>query len=227
MEYMVERAVKTGLLLFMGLALLPGCAASGQGQTRPLAIQTDEAAAAFFDELASSGTAAQAYFTLFLPDRTVNRRYLLGFREQLEQALRRGAPKASMHYNATADRVFFLSRYRPEGWKTPEGGEAPGEILSKEFRNGTPAGWTVLNAFWSQFNRLLIGDDAWIQRLPESVRADLSHPLTYVVRAGVSLESNPDITTYVHRLTLELVEVGKERSVFSGSYPLVLSYSLP
>lgn len=223
----MKRVMKSGFLVLIGVCHLLGCSANDRYENRPLSIQIEEAADAFFDELASRGTVAQAYFTLFLPEQTVNRRYLLGFRSQVGQALRKAAPRASMHYNASADRVFFLSRHKPEGWKTPEGGHAPADVLSKEFMSGTAAGWTVLNAFWSQFNRLLIGDDAWIQNLPDSVRADLSHPLTYVVRAGVTLETAPDVTTYVHRLTLDLVEVGKEQCVFSGSYPLVLSYYLP
>ena len=83
-----------------------------------------------------------------------------------------------------------------------------------------------MHAFWSQYNRLLIGDDAWIQSLPASVRADLSHPLRYVVRISLVLVANPNVTTYIHNLNLELVEVGKERNIISQSYPLVLSYSL-
>jgi hypothetical protein len=132
-----------------------------------------------------------------------------------------------MQYNASADRVFFLSRHKAPGWEIPDGGGASGDILSREFRNGTQAGWTILHAFWGQFNRLLIGDDSWIQNLPESVRADLSHPLGYVIRAGVSLDSSPNRITHVHSLHLDLVEVGSERTVFSGSYPVVLSYPLP
>jgi hypothetical protein len=215
-------------LLAAGLCLLPGCAAGPAAQSRPLAAQIDERAAGFFDDLASRGTAAQAYFTLFLPENTVNKRYLLSFRDRMEQALRKAARRAGMHYNASADRVFFLSRYRPPGWKTPSaGGDRSGEVLSREWRNGTAAGWTALHAFWGQFNRLLIGDDAWIQGLPDSVRADLAHPLTYVIRIGVSMDASPDAATFVHTLSLELVEVGKERAVHAARYPLILSYALP
>lgn len=203
------------------------CGSTTPGERQPLSVQVDRAAEDFFDDLAGKGTEAQSYVALFLPERAVNKRHLLRFREALENALRRAAPKAGMQYNASADRVFFMSEHRPPGWKDPAGGGSSPAVLAREFKAGTPEGWTILHAFWSQYNRLLIGDDAWIQGLPESIRADLSHPLRYVVRAWVSLESNPDVTTYIHALDLELVEVGMERTISSERYPLILSYPLP
>jgi hypothetical protein len=213
-----------GLPILLALSL--ACASSGAGPARPLALQMGEASVAFFSDLAQQGTMAQSYFTLFLPEDTVNKRHLIRFREELEKGLSASAAKATMYYNASADRVFFLSKHKAEGWQPPANEARSGEVLSDEFRKGTPAGWTILHAFWGQYNRLIIGDDAWIQNLPESIRADLSHPLRYVVKVGVTLESSPNMATHVHRLQLALVEVGKEKVVFTGYYPLVLSYPL-
>lgn len=213
------------LILIVSLAV--SCKTGGAIESRPLSIQVDEAAEAFFLQAARNGASAQSCFTLFLPEGTVNKRYLKSFRGAVETSLRRASSSIGMHYNASADRVFFLSRHKPPGWERTMGDGQSEAILAREFRNGTRAGWTILHAFWSQYNRLLIGDDDWIQSLPDSVRADLSHPLRYVVRVGISLESNPNVTTFVHRITMALVEVGKERTLLSEHYPLVLSYSLP
>ncbi|MHC4944489.1 MAG: hypothetical protein ACYTG7_15845 [Planctomycetota bacterium] len=214
------------LCLLVLFALSMACASNDLGPARPLALQMSDAGDAFFSDLAKQGTMAQSYFTLFLPQDTVNKRHLLRFREEMEKSLRASAMKATMHYNASADRVFFLSKHKAEGWQPPANEGRSGEVLADEFRKGTHAGWTILHAFWGQYNRLIIGDDAWIQNLPESVRADLSHPLRYIVRVGVTLESSPNMATFVHRLQLSLVEVGKEKVVFTGYYPLVLSYPL-
>ena len=208
------------------VALSMACASNDAGPARPISTQMSEAGAAFFSDLSQQGTMARSYFTLFLPRDTVNKRHLVRFREELEQALSASAAKATMHYNASADRVFFLSKQKAEGWQPPANESRSGEVLADEFRKGTPAGWTILHAFWGQYNRLIIGDDAWIQNLPESVRADLAHPLRYIVRVGVTLESSPNMATHVHRLQLALVEVGKEKVVFTGYYPLILSYPL-
>ncbi|MBU0754118.1 MAG: hypothetical protein KJ645_03195 [Planctomycetes bacterium] len=211
---------------FLGLLSLVSCRSTDAVKPRPLESAILESTEAFFSDLMVQGSMAQSYFALFLPEQTVNKRYLLQFRESLERGLRTACAAASMHYNATADRVFFLSEHRAPDWETPQGGEKSAAVLADEFRRGTPAGWTILHAFWAQYNRLLVGDSDWIQNLPESVRADLSHPLRYVVRVGVSLESSPDLATHIHRIHFALIEVGKEKAVFSGSYPLVLTFPL-
>ncbi|MFH1999868.1 MAG: hypothetical protein ABIK28_09315 [Planctomycetota bacterium] len=214
-------------LFFLSLISLSiSCVSDNSGKARSLSIEMQEASDLFFAEVARSGSTAQSYFTLFLPEDTVNPRHWLAFRAEAEKALRKAASVATMHYNASAERVFFLSKHKAEGWNPPADESRSGELLATELRRGTAAGWTILHTFWGQFNRLLIGDDRWIQNLPESVRADLSHPLRYVVRISVALESSPNMTTYIHRIGFELVEVGKERTVFSNSYPLVLSYPL-
>lgn len=218
--------IRSATPILLALCLFASCVSSDATQPRSLSVQLDEAAAAFFDTVALSPTTAQAYFALFLPEGMVNKRYLEDFRTQTESALRKTAGVASMHYNASAERVFFLSEHKAPGWEDPGGGKWTGEICATEFRQGTREGWTILHAFWSQYNRLLIGDDTWIQNLPESVRADLSQPLKYVVRVSVSMNTNPTLTMYIHQLTLEIVEVGKERNVIAQTYPLVLTYSL-
>ncbi len=216
-------------LIFIAAVLcLAACSSPGpSSQGRTLTGELDGAAAAFFGDLAGQGTVAQAYYTLFVPENTVNRRHIVRFRSALERALRNASVRANVQFNASADRVFFLSDHKPEDWKTPEGGRTASHELARQFKNGTRAGWTALHAFWGQANRLLIGDASWIQELPESFRADLSHPLTYVLRVSVWLDSAPDAATFVHEITFEFVEVGKERTVFSKSYPLVLTFPLP
>ena len=214
-----------GAVAAVVLALTAGCASTG-GKARPLAPQLDEAATAFFADAAQAGTRAQAYFALFLPQGTVDGRHLVAFRDALEGALRRGGPGAGLQYNASADRIFFLSRHRAPGWDPPAGADDAAETLARAFLLGTPEGWTAFHALWGQYNRLLIGDDAWIQNLPDSIRADLSHPLSYLVRAEVVLTDNPDAVTFRHDLILSIVEVGKERTRFTGRYPLTLTHAL-
>ena len=233
MRYEIKDAFacnRTGFLAAMALLILismsVGCASGNGGMARPLPIQMQELSELYFEEVSRSGSAAQSYFTTFLPEGTVNPRHLVAFEKEVVKSLRKAAGVATMHYNGSAERVFFLSKHKAEGWKPPADADQTGEMMAKELRQGTPEGWTILHAFWAQFNRLLIGDATWIQHLPASVRADLSHPLTYVVRIGVAVESNPNLTTFIHRLTYELIEVGKERTIYSGSYPLILSYPL-
>ena len=216
--------IRSATPILLALCLFASCVSNDEIPPRSLSVQLDEAATAFFDTVALSPTTAQAYFTLFLPKGRVNKRYLEDFRTQMESALRKSSGVASMHFNATAERVFFLSEHKAPGWEDPGGGKRTGEVCASAFRQGTREGWTILHAFWSQYNRLLIGDDTWIQNLPESVRADLSQPLKYVVRVDVSMNSNPTLTMFIHQLTFELVEVGKERNVIAQTYPLVLTY---
>jgi len=215
--------------MLLGLVLcLAACSSPGpSSQGRTLAGELDGAAAAFFSDLAEQGTVSQAYYTLFVPENTINRRHIVRFRSAMERALRNASARANVQYNASADRVFFLSDHKPADWKTPAGAASASHELARQFKNGTRAGWTALHAFWAQVNRLLIGDASWIQELPESFRADLSHPLTYVLRVSVWLKSTPDAATHVHEITFEFVEVGKERTLFSKSYPLVLTFPLP
>ena len=224
-------AGRTGLVMLLVLlallSLTTACVSNPASKTRSLAVQVDDAARTFVQDAARQGTTAQSYFALFVPENTVNRRHRVRFLEALTRSFRAAAPEASLQLNTSADRVFFLSRHRASGWTPPAGGDQPTEALALACRNGTSLGWTSLHAFWGQYNRLLIGDNAWIQNLPESVRADLAHPLRYVVRATVRLTDNPDAVTYVHDLQLDLVEVGKERTIFSGNFPLTLSYPLP
>lgn|GEM_PF-2036315 len=216
-------------LIFVAAILsLTACSSAGpSSQGRTLTGELDGAAAAFFDDLAAQGVSAQAYYTLFVPENTVNRRHIVRFRSALERALRKTSVRANLQFNASADRVFFLSEHKPEGWTTPQGGRTASHELARQFKNGTAAGWTALHAFWGQVNRLLIGDASWIQDLPDSIRADLSHPLTYVLRVSVWLDATPDAATAVHEITFDFVEVGKERTLFSKSYPLVLTFPLP
>lgn len=178
----------------------------------------------FFGEVARYGTVAQSYYTLFIPENSVHPRYLLEFRETLERSLRRASAQAGLLYQASAEKVFFLSRHDLPGWQSPS--DADAAVLASEFRNGTSTGWTVFHAFWSQYHRLSIGNNAWVQNLPESVRADLSSPLKYVLRVSVFPEDNPNLTTYVHKVCFDLVEVGRERVIFSQDYPVTLEYSL-
>jgi hypothetical protein len=220
---MVRYAFLFGLLWAVPLC---GCSATDHNEPGPMGPQLETCSASFFEQLVASGVPGQSYFALFLPEGTVNPRHLLRFRDGLEAALRKGSAPMGLQYNGSADRVFFLSRHKAPGWETPEGADQAGEVLASEFLKGTRAGWTAIHAFWGQYNRLLIGDSAWIQNLPESVRADLSHPLAYLVRVEVDLESQPNMTTFVHRLHLSLVEVGKEKSRFSATFPLVLTHSL-
>ncbi|MEW6745723.1 MAG: hypothetical protein AB1486_23485 [Planctomycetota bacterium] len=219
-------AARVPLALILA-GLLAGCAATPEPSPRPLGVQVREAAERFLNELSQQGVAAQSYYTLFLPEGVVNLRHRQSFRAALERGLRQAEAGTSLRFNASADRVFFLSHSRPPGWETPGDLELPEEILARELHNGTPAGWTALHAYWAQVNRLLIGGDEWIQALPDSIRADLTHPLRYVLRVSAPLDSNPDVTTFVHGLTFELVEVGKERSVQASTYPLILTYPLP
>jgi hypothetical protein len=214
------------LPIALAACLLVSCSSTAETQPRPLGVQLDEAAAAFFNTVALTPATAQSSFAFFLPEGTINKRYLQNFRTLAEDALRKSSGVASMHYNASAERVFFLSEHKAPGWEDPGGGKWTGEVCAREFQQGTREGWTILHAFWSQYNRLLIGDDTWIQNLPESVRADLSQPLRYVVRVGVTMNSNPTLTLFIHQLTFELVEVGRERNMIAQTYPLVLSYSL-
>lgn len=221
-----RKGIVVCMVLLLGLILFTGCASNDSGKSRPLPIQMQEVSEQFFEEVSRSGSAAQSYFTIFLPEGTINARHLLAFEKEAEKALRKAAAVATMHYNGSAERVFFLSKHKADGWEPPASADQSGEVMAAEFRRGSSEGWTILHAFWAQFNRLLIGDATWIQHLPESIRADLSHPLRYVVRIGVAQEANPNMMTFVHKITFELIEVGKERTVYSGSYPLILSYSL-
>lgn len=207
--------------------LLTACHTPDADPARPLSTQLEEAAVQFCTRVQNEGVAAQSCFALFIPEGAINRRHLLSFHAGCESALRKASTLTSLQFNASADRAFFLSRVTAPGWEVPGGHAEPGAVLAREFRNGTELGWTALHAYWAQLNRLLIGDATWIQGLPESLRADLAHPLRYVVRVTAPLESNPAVTSYVHRLTMELVEVGKERSVCTDHFTLVLTHPLP
>lgn len=194
---------------------------------RGLGPVLSQAMASFVKDLESEGVPAQSHFALFLPEGTVNKRHLVKFRRALEGALREAETEVSFHYQSSAERVFLLSEVRPEGWDVASPGKGAARLLASEYRNGSHEGWVAFHTYWSQFNRLAVGDRSWIDRLPDSVRSDLGHPLRYVVRAAVQLESNPNVTEYNHRLAVQFIEVGSERTVLARSYPLQLTYSLP
>ena len=204
-----------------------GCSTPTEDVPRGLGAQLRATSARFFEVVRAEGVAAQSNFALFVPEGTVNRRHLERFRSDLEASLHGSAGLSALTFNGAADRVFFLSTYRPEGWTTPTDQEHPADVLAGEFYRGTREGWTAFHAYWDQFNRLLIGDTAWIQALPDSVRADLSHPVKYVLRVSLSLDESPNLTTFRHTIVYDLLEVGKERLVVQSSSPLILTYALP
>lgn len=206
---------------------LAGCSSVQQGEAaRPLNAHLADIATAFFDDLSERGTVARANFALFIPDGAVHRRYIREFRESLERNIRQASPVANLNYQASAERVFFLPEQRPQNWRTPpaSGNAASGQALAAEFQNGTRVGWTILHSYWGELNHLLYsGDAAFIDSLPESLRADLVNPLHYVLRVDVSYEKAMGLTVHRHLIGFSLVEIGTEKFFYSRSFPVILS----
>ncbi|MGE3164035.1 MAG: hypothetical protein AB7O52_03960 [Planctomycetota bacterium] len=218
-----QRSAFTCWFVLPCLALLGGCA-SAPSRAPGLGAQLADSVNRFVGDLEQQGVPAQSHFAVFIPDGSVEKRHLVRFRDALHAAVREATSKTSLHFEASAERVFLLSEVPVDGL---DRGTVPGSTLANEFRRGTHEGWVAFNSYWSQFNRLAIGDRRWIDALPDSVRGDLSNPLRFVLRVEVSPEANPSVTEFVHRLGLQWVEVGTERVWLARSYSLTLTYSLP
>lgn len=218
----MKRALAAIFILAIGCASAP----EKKPARASLSEQLDDASAKFFTELKTSGAArAQSYFTLFVPDDAVHKRYRKDFLDALERSIGKNAASADLHYQASAEKALFWTKRTPKEEFKPPPGEP--EVLAREMRNGTTPGWTILHAFFGQYNRLLVGDDEWIQSLPESVRADLSHPLSYVLRVRARETSAPDPVTHVHAIAFELIAVGGEEVVLAKDYEVTLTFRLP
>ncbi|MHC4469542.1 MAG: hypothetical protein ACYS99_01135 [Planctomycetota bacterium] len=219
--------MRYGALLVASISLL-GCASSSAPPGgRGLRPQIKASADGFFKALETKGVRAHSHFAVFVPDGAVNIRHLKKFRRAVEDGVRAATADTSLSPVFSAAKVFLLSDQKAKDWDSADLGDEPGEVLAREWTNGTKAGWTAFHAYWAQFNRLAIGDKTWIDGLPDSVRSDLSNPLTYVLVVNVHLDERRDATTYLHTLSLQLVEVGSERSLSSEDYPLELTYPLP
>jgi hypothetical protein len=190
-----------------------------------VSLQINDHSQNYFQQLAKQGTVARAYYTLFIPETSINKRHMLEFRRILENSIRRFDQQSNVNFNSSADKVFFLSKHNIDGWNPPSGDSEA--TLANEFFCGSDAGWKIFNTYWSQLNRLLIGDANWIQKLPNSIRSDLSNPTTYILRVSVVLDNNPSLTEYIHSIQYDFVEVGTEKVIFSRSYPLITNYQLP
>lgn len=208
------------------LVVLAGCASDAErgAATRPrsLSPQLETGLVALFARAKERGLGARTRFALFVPEEEVDRRQLKGFRDALEPAARRAGAEHGVQYLASAETVFFVSR-RADLELPPD---VDGTVLANEFRRGTATGWTAMHTWWRQLNRLLVGDRDWIQGLPESIRADLSTPLDYLVRVGVGAPQVSDGSVHDHDVTFELVAVGSEETRASARCQIVLTYPL-
>lgn len=207
----------------MGASFLGGCAGT-PSRVPGLGAQLTVALREFVVELGRQGVPAQSYFAVFVPEGSVDKRHLMRFRDALNASIREAFSETSFQFQQSADRVFLLSDVGVDGL---EGLSVPGATLANEFHRGSHEGWVAFHSYWSQFNRLAIGDRSWIDALPDSVRGDLSNPVKFILRVNVERESNPSVTEFVHRVGLQWVEVGTERVWLTDSFGLTLTYSLP
>ena len=61
------------------------------------------------------------------------------------------------------------------------------------------------------------------QSLPDSLRADLSNPLKYVLRVEAIYQNADSLVAHRHLLRFSLLEIGSERVFYAKDYPIVLS----
>jgi len=230
----LARLLPTTLPAGLLLAIVAGaCSSAGEpAPARGLTAQLADGARVLFDELEGHGVRARSGFALFVSEGSVDPRHLQKFRRALEGGVRRAAADSSLRLMTSSDRVFFLSEVRPPSWPAAEpdpvgaGGAGGAAALVTAFRNGTHEGWVAFHDYWSQYNRLAIGDSAWLASLPASVRADLAQPVDYVLRVDVVLEESRGLAEFVHDVSLQLVEVGSERVVHARGFPVTLTYPL-
>lgn len=222
------RAQRLGVLVLGAACLCAwGCSATPEVERpRGLQPQITQAAEQFIDDLLELGVPGHSHFGLFVPEGAVNKRALRKFLRALENGFRQATGDTSLGLMTSADKVFLLSEVKPEGWDSQLSRESAA-LLASEFRRGTHEGWVAFHTFWKQFNRLAVGDRTWIDRLPDSIRADLAHKLEFILRVDVSLDENPSTTEYRHSLSLQFVEVGSERSLHAATYPITVTYSIP
>lgn len=215
----------------VAVALFVGCAGSStqpDRPARPLEPQLADAVAALLAAGRNRGLPARSRLAVFVPEETVHPRHRARFAAAVESAVREAVVSYGLQFTSSAEHVFSLSEQPPPEWPIPSapGGLPVGADLAGEFQRGTRVGWTAIHTYWRQLNRLLVGDNDWIQSLPHSYRADLSVQLDYLVRVEVGPPMARDVATHEHSLVFSLVAVGSEDVLCVERSPLVLTYPL-
>lgn len=210
------------------LLVAPACK-SGSGGNSPavsdLTTEVNRSLEEFFEGLGASEVRLRSHFALFIPENSVDTRYIDRFRRTLEAGIRSAASPRNLYLSTASETVFFIPDLESSGGSIKAFAPEEAQRLAQGFRNGAPTSWKLFHAVWEDLNRIAIGDKDWIDKLPTSIRSELSSSLEYVLR--VDLSATPiDRTSFRHDLTLQWLEVGSERSIYTKRSSFMLTYSL-
>lgn len=211
--------------LAAALLALGACSAAPSG-IGGLAGELDRVGAQFGQALHENGLAGNVRVGVFVAAHGLHPRHRQNFVNELEGALRSAFSGSSIVVMSRPDRIFALVDNPPADWRVDAAVQTSQRELVTRFQVGEETGWVAANQFWAQYARLAIGDRTWLERLPESVRADLGTPLTHLLRVSVSGDGELGPLRVRSRLRFTLHRVGSEQGVLQREYEIVQAYSL-
>ena len=194
------------------------CSCTLQRSRTPLTIQIQKECCTFLQKI--DNIPSSSYFTLFIPERTVEKKYIESFRTMLEKEIKYCIAQTNLKYHESPEKIFFLpSDIMPH--------EGSGKVLTREFYNGSRLGWLGMNAYWKVWNNILQKNkiDA-VASVPQDLQKDLSEPLLYIISIEVAYIREITETEHEHSIRFDFFHIENEEKIGSYEAPLFLLYRL-